>query len=154
MELTLNETKTRIVNAFDGQFDFLGFSIWMGKSRKTGNHYPHVQPSKKSLQTIKDRVTSLTTRSRTIMPLAWVVNEVNATVRGWVGYFHYRNCSKTMGHVRHHVEERIITHLRKRHKVRDRNMGYVRFKNRALYERYGLYKVPTTAVWQRAHALK
>jgi RNA-directed DNA polymerase len=151
--LTLNEAKTRTVNAFEGKYDFLGCTIWMGKGRKMGNHYPHVQPSKKSLQTIKDRVTNLTTRSRTIMPLEWVVNEVNATVRGWVGYFHYRNGSKTMGQVRHHVEERLITHLRKRHKVRDRKTGYVRFKHRALYERYGLYKVPTTAVWQRAHAL-
>ena len=90
---------------------------------------------------------------RTIMPLDWIVNEVNATVRGWVGHFHYRNCSKVMGHGRHHVEERLIKHLRKRHKVRDRKTGYVRFKYRTLYERYGLYKVPTTAVWQRAHAL-
>lgn len=151
--LSLNEAKTRIVNAFGGKFDFLGFTIWMGKSRKTGNHYPHVQPSKKSLQAIKDRVTHLTMRSRTIMPLEWVMNEVNATVRGWVGYFHYRNCSQSMGQIRHHVEERLITHLRKRHKVRDRKRGYARFKHRALYERYGLYKVPTTAVWQKAHAL-
>jgi len=60
---------------------------------------------------------------------------------------------KAMGHIRHHVEERLITHLRKRHKVRDRKAGYVRFKYRALYERYGLYKVPTTAVWKKAHAL-
>jgi hypothetical protein len=154
LELTLNETKTRIVNAFDGEFDFLGFSIWMGKGRKTGKYYPHVQPSKKSMQAIKDRVTNLTTRSRTIMPLDWIVNEVNATVRGWVGYFHYRNCSKAMGHIRRHVEERLITHLRKRHKVRDRKAGYARFTRRALYERDGLYKVPTTAVWKRAHALK
>jgi group II intron reverse transcriptase/maturase len=152
--LTLNEAKTRIVNVFKGKFDFLGFTIWMGKSRKTGNHYPHVQPSKKSLQTIKDRVADLTTRYRTIMPLDWVVNEVNATVRGWVGYFHYRNCSHAMGQIRNHVEERLITHLRKRHKVRDRKTGYVRFKHRALYERYGLYKVPTTAAWTRAHALQ
>ena len=153
LELTLNETKTRIVNAFDGEFDFLGFSIWMGKGRKTGKYYPHVQPSKKSLQAIKDRVTHLTTRSRTIIPLDWIVNEVNATVRGWVGHFHYRNCSKAMGDIRHHVEERLITQLRKRHKVRDRKAGYARFEYRALYERYGLYKVPTTAVWKKAHAL-
>jgi RNA-directed DNA polymerase len=131
--LTLNEAKTRVVNAFKGKFDFLGFTI---------------------LQTIKDRVTNLTTRNRTIMPLDWVVNEVNATVRGWVGYFHYRNCSHVMGQIRHHVEERLITHLRKRHKVRDRKTGYVRFKKRALYERYGLYKVPTTAAWTRAYALQ
>jgi len=154
LKLTLNETKTHTVNAFEGKFDYLGFSIWMGKSRKTGNHYPHVQPSKKSLQTIKDRVTDLTTRSRTIMPLEWLVNEVNSTVRGWVGYFHYRHCSKAMGHIRQHIEERLITHLCKRHKVRDRNTGYIRFKSRVLYERYGLYKVPTTAVWKSAHALQ
>ena len=60
--LTLNEEKTRVVNAFDGEFDFLGFTIRMGKGRKTGRYYPHVQPSKESMQTIKDRVTKLTKR--------------------------------------------------------------------------------------------
>src|SRR5664280_3778031 len=82
----------------------------MAESRKSGNLYPHVQPSKKSLQKIKDRVTELTARKRTIMPLEWIVKEVNATVRGWVGYFHYRNCSKALGQIRSHVEERLITH--------------------------------------------
>jgi group II intron reverse transcriptase/maturase len=154
LKLTLNETKTKIVNAFNGKFDFLGFSIWMGKGRKTRNYYPHVQPSKKSVQTIKDRVTNLTRRERTIMPLDWIVNEVNATVRGWAGYFHYRNCSKALGQVRNHVEQRLITHLRKRHKVRDRKAGYGKFPNRSLYEKYGLYKVPTSAVWKKAHVLQ
>lgn len=154
LKLTLNETKTKIVNAHKEKFDFLGFSIRMAESWKTGNLYPHVQPSKKSLQKIKDRVTELTGRRRTIMPLDWIVNEVNATVRGWVGYFHYRNCSKALGQIRSHVGERLITHLRKRHKIRNRNAGYVRFPSRLLYERYNLYKVPTTAVWAKAHALQ
>jgi RNA-directed DNA polymerase len=153
LKLTLNEVKTKIVNAFKDKFDFLGFSIWMGKGRKTRNYYPHVQPSKKALQKIKDRVTELTTRRRTIMPLEWIVKEVNATVRGWAGFFHYRNCSKALGQIRSHVEERLITHLRKRHKVRNRKAGYVRFPNRLLYERYNLYKVPTSAVWTKVHAL-
>jgi group II intron reverse transcriptase/maturase len=150
--LTLNEAKTKIVNAFEGKFDFLGFTIWMGRGRKTGNYYPHVQPSKKAEQKVKDRITELTRRDRTIMPLEWVVNEVNAMVRGWVGHFHYRNCSQTLTRVRNHLEQRLITHLRKRHKVRNRKAGYVRFPNRSLYEKYGLYKVPTTAGWTRAHA--
>jgi len=154
MGLTLNEAKTRIVDAYQGKFDFLGFEIRMGKSSRTGKHYPHVQPSKKSLKTIKERITKLTGRARTIMPMDWLVNELNATVRGWVGYFHVRNCSKALGHVRWHLEERLRTHLRKRHKVRHRNTGYVRFANRVLYEKYGLYKVPTTAGWTRAHALR
>jgi group II intron reverse transcriptase/maturase len=150
--LTLNEAKTNVVNAYKGGFDFLGFSIRMGKSRRTGNYYPHVQPSKKSLQIIKDRVTKLTNRVRTVRPLAWVVNEVNATLRGWVGYFHYRNCSKTLTRLKSHVEERLRTHLRKRHKVRERKAGYVLFPIGVLYEKCALYKVPTTAGWTNAHA--
>jgi group II intron reverse transcriptase/maturase len=117
LELSLNETKTKIVNAHKEKFDFLGFSIWMGESRRTGKVYPHVQPLKKALQKIKDRLTELTKRARTIMPLEWIVNEVNSTVRGWVDYFHYRNSSRTLQKVRNHLEQRLITHLRKRHKV-------------------------------------
>ncbi len=150
--LTLNEEKTRVVNSYEGEFNFLGFTIRMGKGRKTGRYYPHVEPSKKSVQAIKDRITKLTKRERTIMPLNWIVNEVNATVRGWAGYFHYRNCSQALGQVRHHVEQRVIVHLRKRHKVRDWKAGYVRFPSRSLYEKYGLYKVPTSAGWTTAHA--
>lgn len=153
LKLSLNETKTKIVNAHRGKFDFLGFSIWIAESRKSGNLYPHVQPSKKALQAIKDRVTGLTKRERTVKPIEWVVTEVNATVRGWVGYFHFKNCSKVLTHLRGHVEERLRTHLRKRHKIKDRGTGYARFGSQVLYGKYGLYKVPTTAGWKKAHAV-
>jgi group II intron reverse transcriptase/maturase len=153
LKLTLNETKTKIVNAHKGRFDFLGFSIYMGESRRTGSLYPNVKPSKKSLQTIKDRITDLTRENRTSRPLEWIVNEVNATVRGWVGYFHYRNSVTAQKKLRFHLEERLIAHLRKRHKVRDRKVGYAKFPRKSLYERYNLYDVPTTAVWKKAHAL-
>jgi group II intron reverse transcriptase/maturase len=152
LKLTLNEAKTKVVNAFDGKFNFLGFTIRMGKGRKTGNYYPNVQPSKKAEQTIKDRITGLTARGRTIMPLEWVVNEVNTTVRGWVGYFHYRNCSQTLVRIRNHLEQRLTIHLRKRHKVRGRKASYAKFPSRSLYEKYGLYKVPTSAGWAKVHA--
>ena len=154
MDLSLNETKTRTVDAYGGKFDFLGFEIHMGRSRRTGNHYPHVQPSKKAIKAIKDRVTKLTKRTRTLVPLEGLVAEVNVTVRGWVNHFHYRNCSKTFAGLRRHVEIRLQTHLRRRHKIRDRRSGYMRFVSRDLYEKYGLYKVPTTAGWTRAHALR
>uniref|UniRef100_UPI003F49E63C reverse transcriptase domain-containing protein n=1 Tax=Desulfobacterium sp. N47 TaxID=3115210 RepID=UPI003F49E63C len=140
MGVRLNESKTRVVNTYHGMFAFLGFEIRMAKSRRTGNHYPHVQPSKKSLKAIKDRITGLTARTRAIMPLDLLVNKVNTAVRGWVGYFHVRNCSTVLSEVRWHLEERLRTHLRKRHKIRDRETGYVRFTNRDLYEKYGLYK--------------
>jgi len=154
MGLRLNESKARVVNACQGRFTFLGFEIRIAKSRRTGNHYPHVEPSKKSLKAIKDRITELTARTRTVMPLDLLTNEVNKTVRGWVGYFHMRNCSTVLSEVRWHLEERFRTHLRKRYKIRDRETGYVRFTNRSLYKTYGLYKVPTTASWAKAHALR
>ncbi len=153
LKLTLNETKTKIVNAHKEKFDFLGFSIWMAESSKSGKLYPHVQPSKKALKAIKDRVTVITQRKMTVKPLEKIMTEVNATVRGWVGYFHFKNCSKVLTHLKGHVEERLRTHLRKRHKIKDRGTGYAKFCNKALYGKYGLYKVPTTAGWKKVHAL-
>jgi len=131
----------------------LGFMIWMVRLKDGEIFYPHVEPSKNPA--INQRSSRRPTqRERTIMPLDWIVNEVNATVP-WMGrYFHYRNCSQTLVSLRYHVEQRMITHLRKRHKIRDRKAGCARFKPRALYEKYGLYKVPTTASWMKAHALR
>ncbi len=154
MGLSLNGDKTRVVDAYQGKFNFLGFEIWMAKSRRTGNHYAHVQPSKNSLKTIKGRITQLTARTRTAVPMEGLVNELNAIVRGWVGFFHVRNCSNTLAQLRGHLEERVRTHLRRRHKVRGRGMGYIRFATRELYSKYGLYKVPTTAGWTKVHALR
>jgi RNA-directed DNA polymerase len=154
MDLLLNDTKTRVVDAHQEMFSFLGFEIGIWESRVTGKYYAHVQPSKKSLQTIKSRITRMTPRGITLIPLDYLVREVNRSVRGWVEYFHFRNCSKRMLQVRTHLEERLRTHLRKRYKVRDRKSGYMRFPRRDLYEKYGLYKVPTTAGWKTVHALR
>jgi RNA-directed DNA polymerase len=152
--LTLNDTKTRIVDTRQESFTFLGFEFRVGRSKRTGKTYPHVQPSKKSLQRIKDRITELTQRRKTRLPLPVVMGNVNEALRGWVGYFHHGNCAQTLLHLRGHVEQRMRTHLCKRHKVRSRGAGYRKYPNRSLYEKYGLYKVPTTAGWTQAHALR
>jgi RNA-directed DNA polymerase len=155
MDLLLNGAKTRVVNAQQEMFNFLGFEIGIWKSHSKGRCYAHVQPSKKSLQVIKSRITGMTSRGSTLIPLDNLVMEVNRSVRGWVEYFHFRNCSVRMLLVRNHLEERLRTHLRKPHKVRNRESGYIRFTRRDLYAKYGLYKVPATAGWKkRAHALR
>jgi hypothetical protein len=86
LELSLNETKTRIVNAQRESFDFLGFSYQVRRSRKSGKHYPHVEPSKRSIQRIKDRTKELTAKRRTPVPLPHLIGEVNRTLRGWSNY--------------------------------------------------------------------
>jgi len=153
LDLTLNETKSRMVDARKEPFAFLGFAIGMRTSRVTGNRYPHVEPSAKSLKTIKAKVSELTGRNRTAKPMPDIVKEVNQVLRGWTGYFHYRNSSRVMAKLRYHVEERMRTHLGKRHKVRSRGERFARFASRKFYTEQGLYKVPTNAAWKTAYAL-
>ncbi len=86
-------------------------------------------------------------------PLSDIVANVNRSLRGWANYFHFRNSSKMMSKVRYHAEERLRTHLMKRHKVKDRKSAHRRFPAHDLYERYGLYKVSGKAGWNSAHAL-
>ncbi len=150
--LRLNEETTREVNAWQDRFDFLGFSFGLRKGRKSGKVYPHVEPSPKSIQRAKTRVTQMTARRLTPIPLPHVVGTLNQYLRGWAGYFHYRNSSRGLGRVKWHVEERLRTHLRKRHKVKSRAVGYAQFPTAMLYARYGLFKLPTIAGWKRAHA--
>jgi len=150
--LTLNETKTRIVDARQESFNFLGFAIRVSKSWQTGKSFTHICPAPKSFAKIKDRITQLTARERTPIPLEDIVGSMNATLRGWANYFHYRNSSKVLDKVRNHAEQRLRTHLMKRHKVKDRGTGISRFPSQQLYTKYGLYKVPTTAGWKAAYA--
>lgn len=153
LDLTLNETKTHIVDAKEESFNFLGFAIRVSKSWRTGKRYTHICPAPKSLVKIKERITQMTGRERTPIPLDDIVGSMNATLRGWSNYFHYRNSSKALEKVRRHTEERMRTHLMNRHKVKNRGTGIGRFPSCEFYTRLGLYKVPTTAGWKTAHAL-
>ena len=151
--LSLNETKTRIVDAAAASFDFLGFSIRMSRGMRTGKPYPNVRPSEKSLMRIKTKLTQLTGRELTPIAMDKIVGHVNRSLKGWANYFHYRNSNQVMEKVKTHAEQRLRTHLMRRHKVKDRGIGAGRFPSVDLYWRYGLYKVPTAAGWKSAHAL-
>mgnify|MGYP005625277817 FL=1 len=78
--LTLNETKTHTVNAFQGPFDFLDFSPQMRRGQTSGKWYPHTEPSGKSIQRIKEKVTSLTDRRLTPVPLDNLTETLNRSL--------------------------------------------------------------------------
>ena len=152
LELHLNEGKTKIVDANQEEFIFLGFSLNVKISTK-GKRYPHVQPKEKAVEKVKTRINEITARDQTWRPIHEVVRDMNQVLRGWKGYFHYRNSSLAFSKVKRHAEERLRIHLRRRHKVRDWKTSVIRFPRRVLYEDYGLYKVPVVAGWKTAHAL-
>jgi RNA-directed DNA polymerase len=74
--LTLHPTKTRIVNATDEGFDFLGWHFRGGKK----------WPRKKSLQKLQGRLRTLTRRTGG-GSLGEIIAQVNPILRGWHGYF-------------------------------------------------------------------
>jgi group II intron reverse transcriptase/maturase len=152
LELTLNRDKTRVVDAREQAFDFLGFSIKWARSRRTGRGYPNVEPRRRAEERITARVKELTARRRAPVPMPRLIAEVNEVLRGWSGYFHYGHCTKVFGRVRWFTEERIRTQLRERHKVRTRWRGWQRFPHAYIYDRLGLFKLPSIAGWRSAHA--
>jgi group II intron reverse transcriptase/maturase len=152
LDLSLNESKTRIVDTHEESFDFLGFGFQMRRSRNSGKRYPHVEPSKRSIQRIKDRTKQLTDRRRTPVPIPRMVEELNQTLRGWSNYFYYRNCTNVFSKVKAHVEERVRTQLRRRYKLSSRQRAYQAFPRQMIHGRYGVFKLPTSAPWRTAHA--
>ncbi len=149
LELSLNESKTHIVDAYQGSFDFLGFSFQMRRSRKSGKWYPHTEPSKKSVQRIKEKAKRLTDRKLTLIPIDDLMASLNRSLRGWCNYFHHGNSSGVMSALKWYIEESVRTQLRRRHKIRCRSTGLKRFTTKVLYQQYGLYPVPVRAIWKR-----
>ena len=142
LELSLNDAKTKVVDARREDFNFLGFTIGIERSIRTGREFPLIRPSKKSLKHIKGEVKSLTGRTNLAIPTEVVIRKVNEAVRGWVGYFRYGSCSRYMSQMKRYLEERVQIYLRHKHRKARRFMSY---PYHYLYENLNLYKIPTSA---------
>jgi RNA-directed DNA polymerase len=147
--LVVNEAKTRVVDAREESFSFLGFTIGLKRGLRTGRIYPHVEPSKKALKHIRAEIRQWTCHSAIPRPV--VIRKVNEVVRGWVGYFRYGNCTKALSHLKRYLVYRVRVYRRRKHGYR--SFGYQAYPDRYYYDSLGLYEVPTTAPWaQRANA--
>jgi len=141
--LSLNEKKTRVVEAREG-FNFLGFNIKVVKNPKTGKTFPLTRPSKKSMKHIRAEIKAMTNRTQLALAEESIIKKVNETVRGWVGYFYFKNCSRDLQQLNEYLKERVRIYLRRKHRKVSK---YKAYPNRYLYETLGLYKIPTTARW-------
>jgi group II intron reverse transcriptase/maturase len=146
LELKLNEEKTKVAEVRQQDITFLGFSIGVKKSIRTGSEFPLIRPSKEALKHIKAEIKSLTDRTNLALPTEVVVRKLNEVVRGWVGYFRYGSCSRDMAKLKRYLEERVQTYLR--HKHRKKGRGFMVYPYHYLYESLGLYKIPTTAPYK------
>ena len=122
------EAKTRIVHleeAGEG-VDFLGFHHKWVRSRgwqgKRGVTFLARWPADKAMQRARDRIRELTVRSRLVLSVEAVVQDINLFLRGWAAYFRYGHSAARFGKIRNYAKERLMIFIGKRHK-RGRRFG-------------------------------
>jgi RNA-directed DNA polymerase len=143
--LTLNAAKTRLLDARQQAFTFLGFSVRVVRSSRTGRRFPLIRPSAAACQQLRDQVKGLTGRDHLALPTLTLIAAVNRVVRGWAGYFYVHNCSRDFSALRWFLEERVRTYLRRKHGYRSR--GYRAFPHTFLYGSLGLFRLPMRVPW-------
>jgi RNA-directed DNA polymerase len=114
MGLALSPEKTRVVHIDEG-FDFLGFNIRRRRKRGTRKHYVYTVPSKKSIQSIKDKVKDRTRRSSLHMSVGELLGSLNRALRGWANYFRHGVSKAVFGAVDEHAWHRIVTWIFHKH---------------------------------------
>jgi group II intron reverse transcriptase/maturase len=135
--LKLNEEKTRRIKMAHGQsVDFLGFRFLYTRNRKTGNRLILVHPSPASQQRFREEVRKRVHHSRPVRLKDQVV-QVNAFLRGWVGYFRLGNGSAVFRDLAWFVEKRVRRVYQRR---RGRSgYGWYRISREYLYQELGLF---------------
>jgi RNA-directed DNA polymerase len=138
LKLMLNEKKTRLCNAKEATFDFLGYTFGRTVFKPTGRTYLTAQPSKKAVARLRDRVRVILTR-RNQYPWEEIVARVNRAVRGWANYFSYGTTRRVYWHVDNFLLHRAQGFLASRHKVSGR--GTRRFSDEQVHGKLGLIKL-------------
>ncbi len=111
--LRLSETKSRVCHIDEG-FDFLGFRIQRRRKRGTSKMAVYTYPSKKALLSIMAKVRAVTHRARH-RPLADLLRQLNAVLRGWCNYFQHGVSALTFRYLGQFSWRRVTRWLRKRH---------------------------------------
>ena len=111
--LRLSAAKSRVCHIDEG-FEFLGFHIQRRIKPGTTKRHVYTWPSKKSLNSITDKVRKLTRRNRH-KTLADLLIQVNAALRGWCNYFKHGVSKRTFQYLDHFAFWRAVSWLRKRH---------------------------------------
>jgi group II intron reverse transcriptase/maturase len=111
--------KTRIVHLVEGGqgLDFLGFHNRLVRGRTPRSaHLIFLArwPARKAVQHARDRVRSITARSRLLVSVEQIVEELNLFLRGWAGYFRYGNSARVLGQIRNYALTRLALWLSKR----------------------------------------
>jgi RNA-directed DNA polymerase len=142
--LRLNEAKTRVADSRGG-FNFLGFRVRWQRSRIRGNWYAHVEASPRSQQRLREAVRVKLNHWTLWKRIPEAMAEVNRLLRGWSGYFHYRQSSGVMSKLNWQVRDRVRRWLWRKH-ARKRSLWNA-YPDERLLGHYGLWPLPERVAW-------
>lgn len=137
--LTVNDQKTRIACLPEGAFDFLGYTVgrFYGKD---GRAFIGTEPSRKAIRRIVERIHDETASRWNMDSAEKRVDELNALLRGWSGYFNQGRVIRAYRVIRQYTERRLRRWLLRRQGKR--GTGYRQYPDEYLYQTLGLYRLP------------
>jgi len=138
MSLSLNQDKTSILDLEKQSLDFLGFNLRRTNSRKTDNRYTRITPSKKAIQTLKDKVKIITYRGNK-QPIQDVITRINISAKGWRNYYNIGYQSESFTKVNDFLRCRVRKFLKRR--KNKAGQGWKEYNYDFLYKKLGLYQL-------------
>lgn len=119
LRVTVNEDKTRMVDAKDG-FDFLGVHFRKQTSRRDASKwFCYCWPSQRSMQRIRDKVKAAIARDNR-PTLQEKLGRLNPILRGWTAYFGWLNSAQHFRKVDQYVTWKLRRWLQAKHQRRRR----------------------------------
>jgi RNA-directed DNA polymerase len=139
LKLTVNEAKTRLCRVPEESFDFLGYTIGLCHSPRTGRAYIGTRPSAKKIARLRAEIRELTDRRWLWTEVEDRVGRLNRKLRGWSNYFRLGPVSRAYRAIDRHSCHRLRQWLCAKHKVKNR--GVSRFPDRYLHDELGLIRL-------------
>ncbi len=155
--LTLNMTKTKVVDSVRTDFDFLGFRfrrVWGFKPKlNTFGYLTGVRLSKKVFKKAKDKINSITGQGgrKSPVPIQVFVKQVNDWIKHWLPYYCFANRKKDIQHIfQNLVLARLVRAEVKRKSSRKRQCGRWKSWNPKIwYKKYNLINMVAEYYIQR-----
>lgn len=127
LDLTIHESKTKLVNLWDGKqgFDFLGFHHrWNQKRSKTGKtYYVFAQiPSKKAMKKMRESVREVLGKRSTLkQDMKDLIEVLNRKIVGWRNYYGLTYAKPKLNQIDWYIINRFTIWYNHKHQRRERH---------------------------------
>jgi group II intron reverse transcriptase/maturase len=146
MGLTINTDKSKLINAREEPFDFLGFTFRYDRSIIwKGSRFWNIKPKAQSRKKIRQKL-NLKLKSIGHYPAEKVVKELNPIIRGWMNYYRIEKVSYTQvafKELEDYLRNRLTRYYHRKSQRKSRLYGQQAFD--ILVKEYGLIKPYVTS---------